>query len=92
MRKEYRYSYTICNQMDEDLFKKQCEAIENHVTGLTKKNFLEDVDGSAYQYYQHDNGEILVCNSSIVGALYVDSDFDLLPYFQHKENDQKVAV
>lgn len=85
MRKKFRYSYTIYNIPDDDLFTKQCEAIEKNIHGLTKERLLEDVDGSKYQHYRHKNGEIRVCNDYDIYCLYVDSDFDLLPYF--KKND-----
>ena len=46
-----------------------------------KEKILEDVDGSAFQLYHHENGDIYIVNDYSVGCVYVDSDFDLLPYF-----------
>ena len=82
MRKKYKYSYTICNQPDEEIFYKQCKALEKYLPGLIKEKLLEDIDGSLYQKYQHNKGEIIVCNHIPIGAVYVDSDFDLLLYFE----------
>lgn len=77
-----KFHYSISTQQDLSLFKAQCAALEKHILGLKKENLVFDVDGSAYQSYQHKNGIIDVSNDCYVGALYVDADFDLLPYFR----------
>ena len=64
------------------LFKKQCAAIEKHIPHLRKSKILIDVDGSLFQEYRHSKGIIEVSNSHYINALYVDADFDLLPYFK----------
>ena len=84
MAKEYAYHYSICTNQNDELFVKQCEAIEKHIPKLTKDELFEDIDGSSYQIYHHANGDIEVSNDYYVGALYVESDFDLLPYFPQK--------
>ena len=76
------FSYTICNQPDSDLFKKQCRALEKNIDGLQAHDLMIDVDGSLVQEYSHPNGRIQVRNDMQVGALYVDSQFDLIPYFK----------
>lgn len=75
------YEYNICNQADEKLFEKQCRALELKVPNLQAENLLEDVDGTLIQIYHHSKGEIKVINDIQVDALYVLSDFNLLPYF-----------
>lgn len=75
------YDYNICTVADRELFKKQCLAIEKHIPNLTKKELLEDVDGTLVQIYISSNGEITVKNDEQVDALYIISDFDLVPYF-----------
>lgn len=82
MRKEYNFHYPICTEPDEELFYKQCAALEKHIPGLAKESLLNDVDGSLYQIYYHEKGDMLVCNHYLVGALYIDSDFDIEPYFE----------
>lgn len=77
-----KFHYSICTQPDMSLFKAQCAAIEKSVLGLKKDSLVMDADGSAYQSYKHENGVIDVSNDCYIGALYVDADFDLLPYFQ----------
>ena len=82
MRKKYKYSYNIYDQPDDELFYKQCAALEKHIPNLTKEYPLQDVDGSLIQIYYHEKGEIVVFNDYDIRALYVDSDFDLEPYFE----------
>lgn len=78
------HEYNICYQADTGLFYKQCRALEQHIPGLQAAELLEDVDGTLVQRYQHPNGSVKVKNDIQVDALYVISDFDLLPYFSHK--------
>ena len=85
MEKEFPHTYIICDVPDSKLFKKQCEAIEKHIPGLEADKILDDVDGSSYQTYHHANGDIEVCNDYRYGDLYVQADFDLLPYFPQKK-------
>ena len=75
------YFYGICDNPDEELFKKQCAALEKHIPNLKRARLLEDVDGSSYQHYNHPLGEVVVSNDYTLGDLYVESDFDLEPYF-----------
>ena len=84
MRRELPYFYAICDTPDELLFQKQCAAIEKNIPHLKKLPLLEDVDGSSYQEYHRPDGIINVCNDFCFGGLYVESDFDLLPYFNVK--------
>ena len=75
------YNYTICNQADSELFRRQCEALRRKIDGLKEKSYLEDVDGTITQVYLHPLGKVTVKNDCQVDALYVVSDFDLMPYF-----------
>lgn len=75
------FEYNICNQADAELFHKQCSALETCLPGLKEDGLLQDVDGSLIQRYTHPRGIVLVRNDMQVDALYVSSDFDLLPYF-----------
>ena len=46
------FEYSICNQADEEIFKRQCNALEKKFSELlVKDNFLTDVDGSKIQTY-----------------------------------------
>ena len=81
-RKKYAYSYTICKQPNEDVFYKQCAALVKYIPGLEPERLLQDVDGTLIQMYHHKRGEIKVVNDLDIWCLYVDSDFDLEPYFE----------
>ena len=76
------FDYTICNQADASLFKKQCAALEANIYGLINDGFLNSPDGTLIQKYKHELGAIMVKNDTQVDALYVVSDFDLLPFFK----------
>ena len=75
------FEYNVCNQADEELFYKQCAAIEKAISFLKKEPLLEDVDGTLVQKYVAPSGKITVRNDVQTDALYVLSEFDLLPYF-----------
>ena len=79
------FEYTICEQPDVELFRKQCSAFEKRFPNIAKDEILEDVDGSIYQTYHHEKGDFTVNNDCYLGCLYVESDFDLLPYFEEEE-------
>ena len=79
------FSYTICNCADMELFREQCRALEKHIPDIQKTKFWHDVDDTMVQEYEHPKGTILVKNDAQVDALYIDSDFDLLPYFENKK-------
>lgn len=78
---DYEYTYNICTVPDKTLFYKQCAALEKHIPNLKKLDFLHDVDDSLIQLYEKDGQSIKVCNCEYIGALYVDSEFDLKPFF-----------
>ena len=55
---------------------------EMPLPGIKEECLLEDVDGTATAEYSHPKGRVIVKNDYQVNAIYVISDFDLLPYFQ----------
>ncbi len=75
------FHYTICNQFDTSVFKRQCLAIENHIPEIQKDKLLTDVDGSQIQSYHLKEGAVTVYNSYDIGAVYIDSEFDLTKFF-----------
>lgn len=76
------FNYTICNEPDEILFKKQCKALEKSISGLVKEPLLHDVDDSKTQVYKLGDKKIIVHNSYYIGALYIDSEIKLEHYFK----------
>lgn len=75
------YEYNICTNADKTIFLKQCNALEKHIPNLRKRQQLIDVDESITQIYMLEDKIITVHNSYYIGAVYVQSDVDLLPYF-----------
>lgn len=76
------FEYWICNAADDEIFQKQCEAIEKNITSLVKEKRLEDVDGSIIQRYDYFGKEILVYNDHFMNEVYVKSEIDLEPFFR----------
>ena len=76
------YNYTICNVSDEELFYRQCIALEKYIPDIVKEELLEDVDGSLTQLYRKDDYKISVHNSEYVGALYIESEIELEHFFK----------
>ena len=77
------FEYSICNQADEEIFIKQCKALEDKVTNLIKDELLIDVDDSKIQKYLLNNKEILVYNSNYTNEVFIKSEIDLIPYFNN---------
>ncbi len=78
------FSYSICDVPDEEIFFKQCEALEKNIKGLKKEKLLVDVDDTKIQIYYYDNKEIKVINSYYENELYIDAEIDLEPFFKKK--------
>lgn len=74
--------YTICNFADDEIFRKQCRALEKYVPNLKPERFWDCLDGTLIQYYQHPKGKVEVRSDADTDVVYVDSEFDLLPYFR----------
>lgn len=75
------YEYSICNQADEDIFYKQCIALEKNIPNICKLDLLTDVDSSLIQIYQLNNLNIKVYNDTNIGAIYIKSQIDLDQFF-----------
>lgn len=72
------FDYTICTVADEELFKKQCVALETHIPSIVKEKLLQDVDGTDIQYYSVNGKKIKVKNDMMIDALYVQSEIELM--------------
>ena len=76
------YEYEICNDCDEEIFRKQCLALEKHIPGLEKGRFLTDVDGTLIQLYFLDGKKIRVTNDCTIGSVSVESEIELKRFFE----------
>lgn len=80
--REYMHEYTICTQPDEEIFYKQCAALEKHVPGLIKDKLLQDVDDTLIQPYTLRGADVVVYNDIEIGVVSIKSDIDLNPFFK----------
>lgn len=76
-----KFDYNICNQADEEIFNKQCKALEKHIPNLVKSDMLTDVDGSKIQRYELNGKKIIVYNHFVIDAVFIKSDVDIEQYF-----------
>lgn len=76
------YQYTICNQPDEEIFWKQCSALEKHIPGLRLIDDLQDVDGNLIRIYDKDGAKIKVMNHFDLGGIFIDSEIKLEQFFK----------
>lgn len=76
------FNYTICDAPDREVFRQQCLALEKHIPGIIRRDFLHDVDDSYTQVYEKDGAKILVHNSYYEGELYVESEIELTQFFK----------
>lgn len=75
------FEYTICNQADKEIFENQCSALEKNISNIKKGELIIDVDESQIQEYLLNGKKIKVVNSYYTNEVYVESEIDLIPYF-----------
>ena len=76
------FEYNICNVYDEDVFEKQCLALERHIPNLLKKQFSEDIDGTQLQQYVKQGEKLRVINDKLV-RISIISEFKIERYFDN---------
>lgn len=76
------FEYGVCNKPDDEMFKKQCSALVSHIPGLTLEQILDDADGSRTAAYRFNSERLFVHNSYYSNELYIESTFDIDPYFK----------
>lgn len=76
------YEYNICDQADEDIFHRQCTALEKRVPELVQVHHLKDVDSSETKIYTCHGQCIEVHNSYYVDAIYIKSEMELGQYLE----------
>ena len=75
------FEYSICNMADDNIFKKQCAALEKAIHPLEKEKLLTDVDGSNIQRYSYNDKKIVVYNSYVENEVFIKSDIQLEQFF-----------
>lgn len=74
------YEYVVCNHADEVFLQKQCRMLERHIPGLQVGEFLDCLDDTYIQYYQHPKGSIEVRSDADIDYVCIKSEFELPPY------------
>jgi len=82
------FSYLFCEEPDEVFFLNQCEAIENNIPGLRKRELIIEEDNSKVQEYYLGDEQLIVYNSYENNSVYIESDFDIDPYFKQLESEE----
>lgn len=75
------FEYIICTVANEEIFSKQCTALEKNLPDLKKGKLLVDVDGSKIQEYFLGQKLLTVCNSIDLNDVHIRCEFDLEKYF-----------
>jgi len=75
----YEYEYIVNNVSNEELYHKQCEAIEKHFPGINKLNEVMDVDSSRLQKYLYNGKVICVINDYYLNDVHVESEIPIEP-------------
>lgn len=75
------YRHIICTVDDEEIFYKQCNALEKHIPNLVKVDLLQDVDGTLIQEYKLKDKTIIVKNDCYIGVVSIETEVDIEPYF-----------
>ncbi len=78
------FEYNICTNPNEDIYKKQCKALEKNIPNIKKIRELHDVDDTKIMIYEKDGKEIIVKNSYYVGAVFIESEIELEQFFKNK--------
>lgn len=63
--------------------------MEKNIPDLKKSEILIDIDGSQIAVYFKDGKKVTVHISYYVGAVYIQSEFDLTTFFPTKERGDK---
>lgn len=79
--KEYKYRYTICDFSDVEIYKKQCIALEKNIPNIKIIFKLDAVDGTDISEYEVQGEKIIIKNSDIVDAVFIESEIDLEQFF-----------
>lgn len=75
------FDYPIYSVADEQIFEKQCAALEKHIPNLIKVKLLIDVEGSKIQIYEYLGHEIRVHNNYFTNEVNVVSEIELEQFF-----------
>lgn len=76
------YTYNISGKYDREEFKKTVELLKNKVKNIKEMKYSEDpLDGDQLQIITTKDGEIVVKNNFMVGAVWIESEIELNSIF-----------
>lgn len=75
------YHYTLSKEPDKEFFDSQCAVLGKRIPGLKRLVTMEEADGSITQAYRKDGLKLSIHNSRRFSGVYINSEFDLTPYF-----------
>ena len=79
------YEYNICPEYNLEEFKKTVELLKNKVKNIKEIKYIEDpLDGDQLQIITTEDGEIVVKNDFMVGAVWIESEIELNSIYQEK--------
>lgn len=77
----YKHIYTICTVADQNIYDRQCKAIENRLN-IKPSEKLTDVDGSDIRIYYYNGKKIKIINDITENGVYVYSEIELRQFFR----------
>lgn len=75
------FDYTLSKTANNKVFLNACKKVEDKFPFAKKEKLLVDVDGSAVQIYNIENGKIRIDSDYDIDAVFVQSDIDLSDVF-----------
>jgi len=81
----YKHNYIIYDTANEEVYHRQCTALEKYIPRLEK---LEELHGSLDSYtqkYRYNNKTICVCNDNIIDAVHIVSEISLEAVYKNIE-------
>ena len=72
------YTYNISSRYDREAFKKTVEHLKVKLKNIKEMKYIEDpLDGDQLQIITTKDGEIVVKNDFMVGAVWIESEIEL---------------
>ncbi len=75
------FEYGICSCADEEIFEKQCSALEMNIPKIRKGELVVDVNGSKLQKYILGTNKINVINDRFVNEVLIRTEINLEQFF-----------
>ena len=84
-REIYKHNYIIYDTANEEVYHRQCTALEKYIPRLEKLEELHGSLDSCTQKYRYNNKTICVYNDNIIDAVHIGADIPLESVFKSIE-------